>query len=105
MKLVKALRHGSYLGAVSCILYPRPAIAHVIRQGGYGVHEWWIADIGSIYCANGIAYLMPPREGSTMSFSTVDGCLKWLKKHKVDIGQGWYPTRNTQRWYELGSHN
>lgn len=109
MKLTKAIFHRSYPGAVLCTLSPKPAIAHICRQGGHGgkeykVKEWYIVSVEPIQInSEGYAFASPNTWYGT-SFHTLDSCLKWFREHKIDVSQGWYPTRGIERWYELGSN-
>jgi hypothetical protein len=104
MKLTKAIFYRSYPGAVLCTLSPKPAIAHICRQGGRGeVKEWYIVSVDHVHVnKDGYAYISP-QKWDTMSFHTISACLKWFREHKIDVSQGWYPTRGKERWYELGS--
>ena len=123
MNLSQAIHYGSYPGAVSCQYryWPgldghfttRRILAHVCRQGGYGVREWWTASfddivrerVPEVWQANyGKMWFVPRHDlDSVNSFGTIDGCYKWLKEHKINVCEGWYPTKNEKRWNLLGS--
>lgn len=126
MNLSQAIHYGSYPGAVSCQYrwYPAPGncnynavyrriLAHVCRQGGYKVKEWWTVSYDWIERERvpehfqdeyGEWWLVPRHDlDSVSSFDTIDGCYKWLGEHRINVFEGWYPTKNERHWDMLGS--
>lgn len=129
MNLSQAIRYGSYPGAVSCQyryhwyslanydrtdLNNRRILAHVCRQGGYGVREWWTVSFDRIVweqvperwqftCGGKWWFVARHDLGNVASFGSIDGCYKWLRDQMIDPYNGWYPTKNEKRWDELGS--
>lgn len=104
MKLSQAIHYGSYPGAVTCVRTPVKAFAHVCRQGGYGVHEWWTVSMSPVR-RNPIepaVWSYDVKASETMSFGTIDGCYTWLRDHHVSPFVGWYPTQGYQKWWQLG---
>lgn len=117
MNLSQAIYYRSYPAAVCCLQICAPyssvrlrTLAHVVRQGGqivlvdgrlWQVPPWWIVGIDHIDFRDGLYYARHYQD-DTKSYSTLDGCYQWLKRHKISAHSGWYPAGNPQRWIDLG---